>query len=134
MRRLFLVILPLAGVLIGLGALGHSFGGRRHVDAELAKYPLDPNVGTMLYVVWYFVGGCMALFGIVIIRAWYRLRQGKHASLFVVGLIGLLYFATGLGGFIYRHGDPFHLFFVALGALLLLSNLVLSPGTEVPQR
>jgi hypothetical protein len=133
MRRLFLVILPLVGVLIGLGALGHSFGGRRHVDVELAKYPLDPNVGTMLYVVWYFVGGCMALFGIVIVRAWYRLRQGKNDSLLVVGLIGFLYFATGLGGFAYRHGDPFQLFFVTLGALLLLSTFVLTPSTEVSQ-
>jgi hypothetical protein len=43
---------------------------------KLAKFPIAFDVYSMLYVVWYFVGGCMALFGITIVWAWFRLRRG----------------------------------------------------------
>jgi hypothetical protein len=125
MRKLLSVLLLVVGVLIGLGALGHSFLGRLPVDAELGKFPIAPDVGTMLYVTWYFIGGCFALFGFTIVVAWYRLRKGEVTLLFVTALIGILFLATGVGGFLYRRGDPFMLVFVVEGALVLWASLVL---------
>lgn len=79
----------------------------------------------MLYVVWYFVGGCMALFGITNVWAWFRWRRGDTCFLPLTGLIGALYFCTGVGGFVYRHRDPFMLVFLVQGAVLLLCSVVL---------
>ena len=79
----------------------------------------------MLDVVWYFVGGCMALFGITNVWAWFRWRRGDTCFLPLTGLIGALYFCTGVGGFVYRHRDPFMLVFLVQGAVLLLCSVVL---------
>ncbi len=79
----------------------------------------------MLYVVWYFVSGCMFVFGVTIVWTWFRLRARDSNLLFVSFLIGALYLAAGIGGMIYRHGDPFMAFFILLGGLLLLSAFVL---------
>jgi CHASE2 domain-containing sensor protein len=119
------------GALIALGAFGHSFMGRLEVDQELGKFPIAFDVDSMLYVTWYFVGGCMALFGLTIVWAWWRLRRGETTLLGVTGLIGALYVATGLGGFLYRHRDPFMLMFLLEGALLLLCSTVLHKRTPL---
>ncbi len=125
--RFFSFIFLVDGIIIGLGAFGHGLAVR-HVHAALDKLPVEPNVGTMIYVVWYFVSGCMFLFGLTIVRIWFRLRAGDGGLLFVAVLIGALYLATGTGGMIYRHGDLFMAFFILLGGLLLLSSLVLRKG------
>jgi hypothetical protein len=125
MRKLLSALFLLVGVLIGLGGLGHSFMGRLAVDAELGKFPIAPDVATMLYVVWYFVGGCMVLFGFTIVWAWYRQGLGEVSLLLVTALIGILYLAVGVGGFFYRRHDPFMLMFVLEGAVVLGAGLVL---------
>jgi hypothetical protein len=130
MKRLLSIVLSLMGALIGLGGFAHSFMGRLAVDAELSKFPIAFDVDSMRYVVWYFVGGCMALFGAIILWAWFRRRNGDSTLLPVAGLIGLLYVATGVGGFFYRHHDPFMLMFLVEGALLVVCSVGL---TAVPR-
>jgi hypothetical protein len=125
-KTLLSIVLVAMGVLIGLGGLAHSFMGRLAVDAELSKFPIAFDVDSMLYVVWYFVGGCMVLFGVIILWAWFRWRKGDPTLLQVTVLIGVLYFATGLGGFFYRHSDPFMLVFLIQGLLLVTCSVVLS--------
>jgi hypothetical protein len=125
MRKLLSALFLLVGVLIGLGGLAHSFMGRLAVDAELGKFRIAPDVATMLYVVWYFVGGCMLLFGFTIVWAWYRRGSGDVSLLLVTALIGILYFAVGVGGFLYRHRDPFMLMFLFQGAVVLGASLAL---------
>jgi hypothetical protein len=71
------------------------------------QYPIDAAIRGTLYLVWYFVSGCMLLFGSVMVWIWFRLRVGDTSSLFVAFLIEFLYVATGVGGLIYRHGDTF---------------------------
>jgi hypothetical protein len=129
-EKIFSTILLVVGVLITLGAYGHGFKGRLGIDAELNKFPIASNVYTMLYVVWYFVSGCFLVFGITVISAWSRFRKGDHSLAGVTNLIGALFFATGVGGIIYRHGDPFMTVFITEGALLLISTFVLA-GREV---
>jgi len=115
------------GILIGLGAFGHG-NAVKNVHAAIDQFPIDPNVSTMLYVVWYFVSGCMLLFGVTILWTWYRVRSGRDTSLFVVSLIGVLYVAVGIGGMISRHGDSFMGMFIVLGGLLLASGAQLKSG------
>jgi hypothetical protein len=133
LRSLLSLLFLATGVLIGLGALGHSFMGRLEVDAELAKFPIAFDVYSMLYVVWHFVGGCMVLFGLTIVWAFFRWRRGNTSFLPMTGLIGALYFCTGFGGFLYRHYDPFMLVFLVEGTVLLLCSGALgkSPRTHV---
>lgn len=127
-RRIASAALLTIGAVITLGAYGHGFLGRRHIDAELDKFAIASNVYTMLYVVWYFVSGCMLLFGVTIIAAWMQQRKGKTALLPVTGLIGLLFLLTGVGGMIYRNGDPFMATFIAEGAILIASSATLARG------
>jgi hypothetical protein len=133
-RKIASAVFLVLGVMIVLGAYGHGFMGRRNIDAELDKFAIATGIYTMLYVVWYFVSGCMLLFGITIIVSWFRLRRGQRDTLLVVYMIGALYFATGVGGMIYRHGDRFMSVFIIEGALLLASSYVLHKpaGVDVP--
>lgn len=129
-RRLASATFLLVAILITLGAYGHGFMGRLNIDHELDKFTIASNVYTMLYLVWYFVSGCMLLFGITLIRTWLQLRQGRRDTLFVAYLIGLLYLLTGVGGIIYRHGDSFQLVFIAEGALVLSAGYLLGKNTR----
>ncbi|MGA6954397.1 MAG: hypothetical protein WBY73_04765, partial [Candidatus Acidiferrales bacterium] len=124
MRKLFSWLFLITGIVIGLGSIGHTLAVS-HVHAALDKFPVDPNVSTMIYVVWYFVSACMLLFGLTLVWVWLRLRAGDTKPLFVAVLIGLFNLANGIGGMIYRHGDPFFWFFIVLGGLLLISSYVL---------
>jgi hypothetical protein len=65
----------IVGVIIGLGAFEHG-NAIRNVHAAIDHFPIDPNVSTMLYVVWYFVSGCMLVFGVTIVWTSFRLRAG----------------------------------------------------------
>lgn len=121
--------LLVVGVLITLGAYGHGFMGRKNIDVELDKFAIAPNVYTMLYVVWYFVSGCMLVFGLTVVAAWAQQRKGRTALLPVAGMIGALYLATGVGGMIYRNGDPFMAVFIVEGGTLLCAALVLRRRT-----
>jgi hypothetical protein len=109
------------GILIALGAYGHGFVGRLPIDAELAKHPIERDTFQMLYVVWHFVTGAMILCGGALIWAWVRVRRGDRQALFVVTLVGALYLAVGVGGIVYRNGDPFMMVFIVEGALILLT-------------
>ncbi len=131
MRRVASVVLLLVGVVIGLGAFGPSFMGRLVVDGELDKFPIAGDVYSMLYVVWYFVGGCMLLFALIIALAWFGQRSGEASLLLVTALIGGLYLCAGVGGMVYRHGDLFMPAFILEGALLLVCSLVLGRAREV---
>ncbi|MFI5232036.1 MAG: hypothetical protein ACHQSE_05925 [Gemmatimonadales bacterium] len=57
-------------------------------------------------------------------------RKGKTALLPVTGLIGLLFLLTGIGGMMYRHGDPFMATFVVEGGVLLAASAALTRRTE----
>ena len=94
----------------------------RHVHAAIDQFPVEPDIHSMLYVVWYFVSGCMLAFGATLIWVWSRVRAGDTRPLVLAGIIGVLYVGIGAFGFIYRHGDPFMVSFVVLGGVLILSG------------
>jgi hypothetical protein len=126
-RKVASLIFLLDSVVIGLGAFGHGMQAA-HLHAAIDPFPIEPDMHSMLFVVWYFVSGCMLTFGVTLLWVWSRLRAGDGRFLFVAILIGILYIGIGVFGLIYRSGDPFMAFFVVLGALLLVSGYLLVPN------
>jgi hypothetical protein len=126
LKKVASLIFLLDGLVIGLGGFGHGLQVR-HLHAAIDQFPIDSDMHSMIYVVWYFVSGCMLAFGVTLIWAWRLLRTGDGRPLFVAILIGVLYVGIGAFGLVYRAGDPFMGFFVALGSLLLLSAYTLAP-------
>jgi hypothetical protein len=115
----------LDSLVIGLGAFGHGMQVR-HLHAAIDGYPIEADMHSMLYIVWFFVSGCMLTFGATLLWVWSQLRRGNTRTFPLAALIGLLYIGIGGFGLIYRDGDPFMAFFVALGAVLLLSGYTLA--------
>lgn len=117
-------LLALTGLLIGLGAFGHSFMGRKALDAGLASLPLDAHTDKLIYLVWYFCGGCMLVFGVLVIRSAWQAMRGERGALFAPGAIGVFYLATGVIALSYMH-EPFWGVFVVLGGLALVLSALL---------
>jgi len=124
-RRLASVVFVLDSVVIGLGAIGHGLQAS-HLHAAIDQFPIEPDMHSMLYVVWYSVSGCMLTFGVTLIWVWRRVQTGDGRPMFAANAIGVLYSGIGAFGLVYRNGDPFMGFFLALGALLLASGYVLT--------
>jgi hypothetical protein len=124
MEKMASWVFLLDSLVIGLGAFGHG-SQARHLHAAIDPFPIESNIHSMLYVVWYFVSGCMLTFGAILIWVWRRLRTGD-GFLFPGVLIGVLYVAIGLFGLVYRSGDPFMAFFLCLGVVLLLSGYTMA--------
>jgi len=129
LRKLASVIFLLDSLVIGLGAFGHGLQVQ-HVHAAIDQFPIESDMHSMLFVVWYYVSGCMLAFGTMLVWVWQRLRTGDRRPLFVAILIGLLYAGIGAFGLVYRHGDPFMAFFVVLGSVLLISGYVMAPRAD----
>lgn len=130
LRQLASIIFLIDALAIGLGAFGHGLAVR-HVHAAIDRFPIDPDIHSMVYVVWYFVSGCMLAFGLTLTWVWQRLRSGDKRPLVASTLIGVLYIGIGAFGFVYRGGDPFMGFFMVLGSVSLLSGAAMA--RDVPR-
>ncbi len=122
--KIFSSLLLIAATVIGLGAFGHG-SAIVQVHAALAPFPIDPHMVGVLDIVWFFLSGCMLVFGITIFWSWFRYRQGDPKSFLVADLIGILYILTGIGGKLRLPADPFFWMFFVLGVVLLISTVVL---------
>jgi hypothetical protein len=120
-------------LVIGLGAFGHG-SQAGHLHSAIDGFPIESNIHSMLFVVWYFVSGCMLAFGAILVWAWRRMRAGDRQPLVPALLIGVLYAGIGVFGLIYRQGDPFMGFFLALGVLLLISGPAMAPPATARAR
>lgn len=124
LRKIASTLLALTGLLIGLGAFGHSFMGRRALDAGLASLPIDVHTDKLIYLVWYFCGGCMLVFGALVIWSAWKAMRGEKGALFASGLVGAFYLLVGVLSLIDMR-EPFWSVFVVLGTLaLVLSGLL----------
>jgi hypothetical protein len=125
MKSVASIVFLLDSLVIGLGAFGHG-SQVRHVHAALDQFPIEPSLHSMIYVVWYFVSGCMLAFGAALVWVWLQVRAGDKRAMFVANVIGLLYAGIGIFGLVYRHGDPFMGFFLVLGTVLIGSGFAMS--------
>jgi hypothetical protein len=129
LRKSASAVFLLDSLVIGLGAFGHGFQAA-HVHQAIDQFSIEPDIHSMIYVVWYFLSGCMLTFGATLVWAWQRLRAGDGRAIVVVVLIGVLYVGIGGFGLLYRHGDPFMAFFIMLGVVLLACGPILVPHTH----
>jgi hypothetical protein len=124
-RKLLSYAFLIAGFVIGLGGFGHAIAVD-NVHKAIDHLPISFEMRTTLYVVWYFVSGCMLVFGSTIVWTWFRLRANPATSLFAPALIGALYVVTGIGGILYQHTVPFGAAWIVVGSLVVVSSSVLS--------
>jgi len=125
LRRVAAVLYWLAAVTIALGAFGHGFVGIVPIRNAFEVLALPPEVMRVLWVVWYFVSACMLFFGALLAWAWPRLEAGASSRSGAALATGILYVVTGVASFLYTGEDPFWLLFVAQGALVIGSTVVL---------
>lgn len=123
-RKIASFALGLTGLAIFLGAFGHSFGGRRALDVGLARVALDAHTEKLIYLVWYFCGACMLVFGLLVMASAWHAWRGERRGLSATGLIGIFYLLTGVLSLAYMK-EPFWSIFVVLGALALIFALTL---------
>lgn len=124
LRKTLAILLAITGLLIGLGAFGHSFMGRHTLDAGLARVALDAHTDKLVYLVWYFCGGCMLVFGVLTILGAWQAMRGNERALIAPGLIGVFYLLTGVLALAYMD-EPFWSVFVILGCLALMLSVAL---------
>ena len=127
-RQIASALFLVDSVVIGLGAFGHG-AQAAHLHRAIDQFPIEPDMHSMLYVVWYFISGCMLVFGAMLLWVWQRFRMGDGRPTIIFVLIGVLYTGIGVFGFLYRDRDPFMAFFVVLGVVLLASGSILAPRT-----
>lgn len=134
-RKLCPIALAVTGLLIALGAFGHSFMGRAALDTGLAGMPLDAHTGKLIHLVWYFCGGCMLVFGLLVMRSAWRSARGDNGALAGTALIGAFYLLTGVLSLLYMR-EPFWSVFVILGGCAVVLPLALGftsgPGKRAP--
>ena len=132
LRKLASMLLALTGLLISLGAFGHSFMGRKALDAGLALLPIDMHTDKLIYLVWYFCGGCMLVFGVLVIRGAWLAMRAERGALFAPCIIGVFYLATGIMALATMH-EAFWSVFVILGGLALALSAVLGFASTGPR-
>jgi|SRR5271165_102161 len=123
----------LVGIIIGLGAFGHGSSAVK-VHEALDSLPIPRPIYEVLFVVWYMASGVMLAFATMIVWISLRLKAGDTSSLFIAYVIGVLYFVFGVCALIYRHGDPFWVLFIVLGALLLATSTILRNNPQHSQQ
>lgn len=132
LRKFASMLLGFTGLLIGLGAFGHSFMGRKALDAGLASLPIDAHTDKVIHLVWYFCGGCMLVFGVLVIRGAWLAMRAERGALFAPCIIGVFYLATGIMALATMH-EAFWSVFVVLGGLALALSAVLGLASTRPR-
>lgn len=130
-RKILSSALALTGLVIFLGAFGHSFMGRRALDIGLARAAVDAHTEKLIYLVWYFCGGCMLVFGLLVIASAWRAWRGEKSTLFASSWIGVFYLLAGVVSLAYMK-EAFWITFVVLGGLSLILSLTLASGGKEP--
>jgi|SRR6185312_7087826 len=130
-RKILSAALALTGLFIFLGGFGHSFMGRKTLDIGLARVALDMHTEKLIYLVWYFCGGCMLVFGLVVIASAWRAWRGEKSGLAASSWIGVFYLATGVLSLAYMK-EAFWTTFVVLGGLALILSLTLASARKEP--
>jgi len=128
-RKIAAAIYWLAAITITLGAYGHGFVGVKPVQAAIAASALPADVVRVIWIVWYFVSGCMVAFGTLLFWAWPAFRVGSSSRSGVALIVGAFYLIVGLVSYLYSGRDPFWLLFVTLGVMVIGSTLALG-GSE----
>jgi hypothetical protein len=124
-RTLAAALYWLAAITISLGAFGHGFLGVKPVAAAVAASTLPADIVGVIWIVWYFVSGCMVTFGALLFWAWRGLKPGSPSRAGVAVIVGVFYVVTGIASYVYSGFEPFWLLFVTQGVIVVGSTFVL---------
>ena len=122
----------LAAITITLGAYGHGFQGIQPVRAAIAASALAPDIVRVIWIVWYFVSGCMVTFGILLFWAWPALEARSSSRSGAALIVGAFYSLTGIASYLFSGRDPFWLLFVTQGVIVIGATLVLRRPVGLP--
>lgn len=129
MSRAGAALLVACGVLMALGAVGHSVMTGPRIQSGLAVSRLNTDLQHLLMVVWHFGGACMVLLGGLV-----AFSAGTSGLRPAAVAIAFMYVAFGLAAWAWS-GMPFFAVFAALGlgvlGALRLARQVDVPGTGV---
>lgn len=116
----------LCGVLIALGALGHSVATGPRIYSGLQTSNLNPELQRLLIVVWHFAGMCMVLLGGLVAFAvrWTGLTPAALA-------VAMAYTAFGLVAWAWS-GLAFFSVFAVLGLAVLAAMRLRCGGSTRP--
>lgn len=119
MRRARLILGVLAGVILLVSSVAHTFLGWKSIAEQLATTNVPPDLQVGLHVGWAFGGAAMVILGFIVVTTFVdRLRGGK-APLSHVIAIAVVYMAFGAWAMSASGGDLFFLgVFVVPGAML----------------
>jgi hypothetical protein len=134
MRTLAAAFYWIAAVTITLGAYGHGFLGIKPVEAAITATMLPPDIVRVIWIVWYFVSGCMVTFGALLFWVWPAIKIGSSSRSAVALIVGVFYTVTGISCFVYSGRDPFWLLFLVQGVIVIGSTLFLGRTLGSPSQ
>jgi hypothetical protein len=114
-------------VIVFLSSFAHAWPGWAGVRQALQGH-VEPPVISAIDIGWHFGSVSMATFGLLGLRSVALLRRGFAEARSTPLAIGTAYVLFGAGAMISTHLKPHFLFFVVLGALLLVGALLWSPA------
>ena len=122
-RRFFSGLFLVVSLIVGLGAFGHAHQWFGHVRGMLTG--VEPKAVDLLELIWLWVSGTMLVFGVLLLRCWWKLRRGDTSLLVIPWMVGGFYILAGSWGALWV--APFFWLFPVLGGLLWLSSWRLKP-------
>jgi hypothetical protein len=123
-RKLAATLYWFAAITITLGAYGHGFVGVKPIQTAVAASTLAPDVVRVIWIVWYFVSGCMVSFGNLLFWAWAALKSGSSSRSSAAIIIGVFYAVAGVTSYFYSGRKPFWLRFLIPGAVVIGSAVI----------
>lgn len=125
-HRIASAVFLITSLVIALGAAGHAHQWSVHVQPALGALPAQ--LVRLLELVWFWVSGAMAVFGVLLVWAWRRIARRERALYPLPWVIGIFYLIEGVFGAWYL--GAFFSVFIVLALLLFASTWVLQrePG------
>jgi hypothetical protein len=121
MRRLRAVLGLVAGGILVLSSLAHSFLGWSQLRGSLEGLQAPADLVRSLQIGWQFGGVAIFTFGCIALAVFARALRGHPVSLVPTALIALAYVAFGLWALAVSK-NPFFLIFIVPGSLLALAS------------
>lgn len=106
------------GALLVLSSLAHAFLGWPPFRAALRAADVDARLAGALAVGWYFGSVAMLTFGVIVLRAAWKLSEDAESARGPVKPIAIAYLLFGFSAFLMRDFNPHFLVFILTGSLL----------------
>ena len=119
MNKVFSVIGLIAGLLMILSSVAHSFFGWQAIRMELVAAHVSGDLLLGVQLGWQFGGAAILTFGVIVVAIFWKSLQGRSTSTFPAAVIGLVYIGFGLWAFFVTSFDPFYMVFIIPGLMSL---------------